>query len=241
MTKLAIVTGGTRGIGEAISVALKNNNYKVVANFYNSHENADKFSQNHGIKAMRWNVADFDECANAVKEIVKEYNEPVSVLVNNAGITKDGMMHKMGQSEWHDVININLTSCFNMCGAVINQMRQQNFGRIINISSVNGQVGQIGQTNYSASKAGMIGFTKALARESASKGVTVNCIAPGYIMTEMVEKMPQSVVQQIVSNIPMQRMGQPSEIARAALFLADLDASFITGETISINGGHNMY
>lgn len=238
--KLAIVTGGTRGIGAAISKALKESNYKVVANYYNSHDIAENFARDHDIKVMRWNVADFDECANAVKKIEDEFGEPVSVLVNNAGITRDGMMHKMEAVAWQDVLNINLTSCFNMSGAVINQMRQQNFGRIINISSVNAQIGQAGQTNYSASKAGMIGFTKALARESASKGVTVNCIAPGYIQTEMTEKMPQSTLDQIVSQIPMKRLGQPSEIARTALFLADPQASFITGETISVNGGHNM-
>ena len=238
--KLAVVTGGTRGIGAAISKGLTGKDYKVVANYYNSHDIAEQFYRDHGIKTMRWNVADFDECANSVKKIEDEFGESVSILVNNAGITKDMMMHKMGADAWRDVLNINLTSCFNMCGAVINQMRQQNFGRIINISSVNAQMGQVGQTNYSASKAGMIGFTKALARESASKGVTVNCIAPGYIYTEMTDKIPQSTLDQIVAQIPMKRLGQPAEIARTALFLADPDASFITGETISVNGGHNM-
>jgi acetoacetyl-CoA reductase len=238
--KLAIVTGGTRGIGAAISKALKDKDYKVVANFYNSHDVAQQFALDNDIKVMRWNVADFNECADAVRNIEDQYGEPVSILINNAGITKDSMMHKMEASAWDDVLSVNLTSCFNMCGAVINQMRQQNFGRIINISSVNAQMGQVGQTNYSASKAGMIGFTKALARESASKGVTVNCIAPGYIHTEMTETMPEATLRHIVSQIPMKRLGKPSEIARTALFLADPESSFITGETISVNGGHNM-
>lgn len=241
MSKLTVVTGGTRGIGAAISQLLNDNNYTVVANFYNNHEAAETFSKENNIKVMNWNVADYDECVAAVKEIETQYKQPISVLVNNAGITKDCMMHKMSNDNWRNVIDINLSSCFNMCSAVINQMRTQNFGRIINISSVNGIRGQLGQANYSAAKAGVIGFTKALARESAAKGVTVNSIAPGYTITEMVNKIPAQVLDEIIASIPIGRLGKPSEIARAVLFLADRDAGFITGETISINGGHNMY
>lgn len=241
MTKLAIVTGGTRGIGAAISRALKAKGYIVVANYYNHHDNANEFAKNNSIKVMRWNVGNLQECNDAVLLIEKEFSMPISILINNAGITRDGMMHKMQELDWQDVININLSSCFNMSSAVINQMRNQNYGRIINISSVNAQAGQVGQTNYSAAKAGIIGFTKALARESAAKGVTVNCIAPGYIQTEMVAKMPANVLERLVSTIPMKRLGKPEEIARAAVFLADEEASFITGETLSINGGHNMH
>jgi len=239
--KLAIVTGGTRGIGAAISLALKKKGLSVIANYCNNSDNATNFSKNHDIKIMRWNVAHYDECARAVKQIEEEQGTSVSVLVNNAGITRDSMLHKMAEKDWHEVINTNLNSCFNMSAAVISQMRNQNYGRIINISSINAQAGQIGQTNYSAAKAGIIGFTKALARESAVKKITVNCIAPGYIRTEMVEKVPANVLEQIISNIPMKRLGMPEEIARAVVFLADEDAGFITGETISINGGHNMY
>lgn len=241
MSKLAIVTGGTRGIGESISLALHNSGFAVVANFYSNDTIADKFTQTHSIETKKWNVADYNECEKAVKEIEEKFGKHVSILVNNAGITKDIIMHKMSEDDWQSVININLNSCFNMSRAVINQMRNQNYGRIINISSINAQAGCIGQTNYSASKAGIIGFTKALARESASKGITVNCIAPGYIMTEMLEKTPASILDQIISTIPMKRLGKPEEIARTVLFLAHKDASFITGETLSINGGHNMF
>ncbi|MGI4775713.1 MAG: 3-oxoacyl-ACP reductase [Janthinobacterium lividum] len=241
MSKIALVTGGTRGIGGAVSKTLAENNYTVIANFCNNFQGAEEFSKEHNIKVMNWNVINRDECSKAIKDIEEQYQRPVSILVNNAGITKDCMMHKMTSDDWQDVISTNLNSCFNMCGAVINQMRQQNFGRIINISSVNGQIGQAGQTNYSAAKAGMIGFTKALAKESAAKGITVNCIAPGYIMTEMVEKVPSYTLEQIISSIPMKRLGKPSEIARAVVFLSDEEASFITGETISINGGYSMY
>ena len=241
MSKLAIVTGGTRGIGEAISRALHEAGFLVVANFYSNDDAAAKFTHASSIKAKKWNVADYKQCDNAVKEIEEEFGQPVSILINNAGITKDVFMHKMHEDDWQDVINVNLNSCFNMSRAVINQMRNQAFGRIINISSINAQAGSIGQTNYSAAKAGIIGFTKALARESASKGITVNCIAPGYIMTEMVGKVPTNVIEQIIATIPVKRLGKPEEIARAVLFLAHKDASFITGETLSINGGHNMF
>lgn len=241
MSKLALVTGGTRGIGAAISTALRDKGFTVIANFYNNHTAAQQFANDTSIKVKNWDVSNFKACSDAVADIEQEFGKPISILVNNAGITKDGMMHKMTEHDWQMVINVNLNSCFNMCGAVINQMRAQNYGRIVNISSVNAQAGQIGQTNYSAAKAGIIGFTKALARESASKGVTVNCIAPGYIMTEMVGEIPENVLAQIVDTIPMKRLGKAEEIARAAVFLTDEDASFITGETLSINGGHNMF
>ncbi len=241
MSKLAIITGGTRGIGAAISSTLKNKGYTVVANFFSSYDTANEFSQKYSIKVKQWNVANFTECAKAIAELEEEFKQKVSILVNNAGITKDVMMHKMQEADWNDVISVNLNSCFNMCRAIINQMREQNYGRIINISSINAQIGQVGQTNYSAAKAGIIGFTKALARESASKGITVNCIAPGYVATEMTQKVPANVLEQIRSKIPLQRFGTPEEIARVVAFLSEPDSSFITGETLSINGGHNMY
>jgi acetoacetyl-CoA reductase len=240
MSRLAIVTGGTRGIGKAISIGLKNKGFVVVANFCDNQETAKELSDNYSIQTKQWNIANYDECSAAVAEIEKEYSLPVSILVNNAGITRDNMLHKMVAKDWQDVISVNLNSCYNMCGAVINQMRSQNYGRIVNISSINAQAGQIGQTNYSAAKAGIIGFTKALARESAIKNITVNCIAPGYIMTEMVGKVPANVLEQIIASVPVKRLGRPEEIARAVEFLVDENAGFITGETLSINGGHNM-
>lgn len=240
MSKLAVVTGGTRGIGKAIALELKDKGFTVVANFYSNYEAAKTMTESHEIKTKQWNVANYAECAAAIQEIEKECGQSVSVLVNNAGITKDVMFHKMLEADWQEVINVNLTSCFNMCRAVINQMRSQNYGRIINISSVNAQAGQIGQTNYSAAKAGLIGFSKALARESTAKNITVNCVAPGYIMTEMVGKISSNIIDQIVATIPMKRLGLPEEIARAVEFLASEKASFITGETMSVNGGLNM-
>lgn len=240
ISKIALVTGGTRGIGAAISAALTKNNYKVIANFCSDKVKAEEFAIKHDIETMNWDVTNIDQCFRAIENIEAKYHRPISILVNNAGITRDGMMHKMTIDDWQAVINTNLNSCFNMCRAVINQMRQQNYGRIINISSVNGQMGQVGQANYSAAKSGIIGFTKALARESAAKGITVNCIAPGYIMTEMVEKMPNHTLEQIVSSIPIKRLGLPAEIARAVVFLSAEEAGFITGETMSINGGYNM-
>lgn len=240
MSKLAIVTGGTRGIGKAISIALRNKGFTVVANFCNNQQSAKELSDNFAITVKQWDIKDYTACCKAVEEIEKEFGRCVSVLVNNAGITRDVMLHKMLAKEWQEVIDINLSSCFNMCNAVINQMRQQHYGRIVNISSINALMGQIGQTNYSASKAGIIGFTKALAKESALKNITVNCIAPGYIMTEMVNKVPAPVIEQILAAIPMKRFGKPEEVARAVEFLVDEDAGFITGETLSINGGHNM-
>lgn len=241
MTKLAIVTGGTRGIGAAISKALHAHGFMVVANYHNNDEAAENFYKRHNITVKKWDVSSFKECKEAVEAIQDQFNTPVSILVNNAGITKDKMMHKMSPEDWDAVINTNLTSCFNMSRCVIEQMREQAYGRIINISSVNAQVGQVGQTNYSAAKAGIIGFTKALARESAVKNITVNCIAPGYINTEMVGKMPTNVLEAIVAQIPIRRLGAPEEIARGVLFLVSDESGFITGETLCVNGGHNMY
>ncbi len=237
--KVALVTGGTRGIGAAIAKDLKKAGCKVIATYHGNEEAAQAFKKETGIEVMRFDVADFDQCSAAVKHIESEHG-PVEILINNAGITRDGFLHKMGAESWHAVIETNLTSLFNMCRVVIEGMRAKGFGRIINISSVNGQLGQVGQSNYSAAKAGVIGFTKALARESASKGITVNTIAPGYIETDMVKAVAQPVLDKIISGIPVGRLGQPSEIARAVCFLAAEESGFITGETLSVNGGQHM-
>ena len=239
-SQIAIVTGGTRGIGKAIAVALKDAGYRVGVNYASRVETAEAFTEETVIPAFKWDVSDFDDCARGVKEVETHYEGSVSVLINNAGITRDGAMHKMDAQKWQDVINTNLNSCFNMSRAVIEKMRGNNYGRIVNISSINGQVGQFGQTNYSAAKAGVLGFTKALARESAFKGVTVNAIAPGYIATDMTSSIRQDILDDIISNIPVGRMGDVEEIARAVLFLIDKEAGFITGETLSINGGQFM-
>jgi acetoacetyl-CoA reductase len=241
MSKIAVVTGGTRGIGASISKALHENGYNVIANYFINDDAAKKFSEETNIKIMKWNVSDYDECVRSIKKIEETYNDNVSVLINNAGITRDVMLHKMTEQEWCDVIHVNLDSCYHMCRAVINPMRDKKYGRIVNISSINAQAGQIGQTNYSAAKAGIIGFTKALARESATKNITVNAIAPGYVMTDMVAQIPAEVLDKIVNLIPMARLGRPEDIARAVVFLASEEASYITGETLSINGGHNMF
>jgi acetoacetyl-CoA reductase len=240
MAKLALITGGIRGIGAATAITLKQKGYDVVSNYLSDHLQAEKFSKEHGIKTLAWDVANIDECRSSVSAIEKEYGKKVSILVNNAGITKDSMMHKMESDWWNQVINVNLSSCFNMCNSVIIGMRDQGYGRIVNISSINAQAGQLGQTNYCASKAGIIGFTKALAGESAAKGITVNCIAPGYITTDMVAKVPEHIMQGIIDSIPVKRLGKPEEIARAIAFIVDEESGYITGETFSINGGHHM-
>lgn len=238
--KLALVTGGTRGIGKAISLALKDAGYHVVANYATRDEAAQEFTKETGIPTYKWDISDFNACDAAVKKISAEQGLPISVLINNAGITKDGAMHKMSPENWSKVIHTNLDSCFNMSRAVIESMREQKFGRIISISSVNGQLGQFGQTNYSAAKSGIFGFTKALARETASRGITVNAIAPGYIATDMVKTVPQNIMDQIVAGIPVGRLGEPEEVARCVVFLAADEAAFITGETMSVNGGQYM-
>ena len=237
--KVAIVTGGTRGIGAAISKALLADGYAVAATYHGNDEAAQAFKTQTGASVYKFDVANYDECTKAVEQIEKDLG-PVAVLVNNAGITKDCMMHKMEAAAWHAVIETNLTSCFNMCRATALGMRERSFGRIVNISSINGQKGQLGQTNYSAAKAGMIGFTKALALEGASKNITVNAICPGYIQTEMTGMMRQEVLDSIIRTIPMARMGKPEEIADIVVFLASDKAGFITGATITANGGQYM-
>jgi len=240
MSRVALVTGGTRGIGEAISRTLKEAGYTVVANYAGNDEKARKFSEETGIPVYKFDVGDYEACQATVAQIEKEVG-PVEVLINNAGITRDGTMHKMTFEQWNQVIQTNLTSCFNMCHAVLNGMRERGFGRIVNIGSVNGQAGQYGQVNYAAAKSGIHGFTKALAQEGAAKGITVNAIAPGYIATEMVAAVPENVLEKIVARIPVGRLGQASEIARGVAFLVADDAGFITGSTLSINGGQHMY
>jgi acetoacetyl-CoA reductase len=237
MPRVALVTGGTRGIGAAISKALKAAGYTVAAGYAGNDEAAQKFKTETGIPVYKWSVASYDECAQAIKQIETDIG-PIDVLVNNAGITRDAMLHRMKPEQWTEVIGTNLNSLFNMCRPLIEGMRARKFGRIINISSINGQKGQMGQTNYSAAKAGEIGFTKALAQESARAGITVNAIAPGYINTEMVQAVPKDVLEKsILPLIPIGRLGEPEEIARCVVFLASDDAGLITGSTLTVNGG----
>jgi len=240
MARVAIVTGGTRGIGEAISVGLKNAGCSVAANYGGNEEAARAFTERTGIAAYKWDVSSYEACRQGVAQVEKELG-PVEIIVNNAGITRDGVLHRMTPEQWNEVIQTNLTSCFNMCRCVIDGMRERGFGRIINIGSINGLAGQFGQTNYSAAKSGIHGFTKALAQEGAAKGITVNAITPGYIETDMVRAVPPNVLEKIVAKIPVGRLGQPEEIARGVAFLAADDAGFITGSTLSINGGQHMY
>lgn len=240
MARVALVTGGTRGIGAAISIALKEAGYRVAANYAGNDEAAEKFKAETGIAVFKWSVADFDACAEGIKRVEAEIG-PVDILVNNAGITRDGMFHKMTREQWDAVIGTNLNGLFNMSRQVWEGMRDRKFGRIINISSINGQKGQMGQVNYSAAKAGDIGFTKALAQEGAFKGITVNAICPGYIGTEMVRAIDPAVLEKnILPHIPVGRLGEPEEIARIVTFLASDDSGFITGSTISANGGQYM-
>ncbi|WP_417436208.1 acetoacetyl-CoA reductase [Hoeflea sp.] len=237
MSKVAIVTGGSRGIGAAISIALKAAGYTVAANYAGNDEAAAKFTAETGIKTYKWSVADYDACVAGIAQVEADLG-PVAVLVNNAGITRDGMFHKMTPQMWNEVINTNLTGLFNMTNPIWGGMRERKFGRVINISSINGQKGQAGQVNYSAAKAGDIGFTKALAQEGARSGITVNAICPGYIGTDMVKAIDEKVLKErIIPQIPVGRLGEPEEIARCVVFLAADDAGFITGSTISANGG----
>ncbi len=237
MARVALVTGGSRGIGAAISKALKEAGYNVAANYAGNDEAAAKFKDETGIPVYKWSVADYDACKDGIAKVEGDLGS-VEVLVNNAGITRDGMFHKMTPEQWKEVIDTNLSGLFNMTHPVFPGMRDRGFGRIVNISSVNGQKGQAGQVNYSASKAGDIGFTRALAQEGAFKGITVNAICPGYIGTEMVRAIPEKVLnERILPQIPVGRLGEPEEIARCVVFLASDDAGFLTGSTISPNGG----
>ncbi|MFM2279638.1 MAG: hypothetical protein RLZZ444_1869 [Pseudomonadota bacterium] len=237
MSKVALVTGGSRGIGAAISVALKNAGYSVAANYAGNDDAAKAFTAETGIPTYKWDVSSYEACGEGIAKVEADLG-PVAVLVNNAGITRDAMFHKMTPDQWNAVVNTNLTGLFNMTHQVWNGMRDRSFGRVINISSINGQKGQMGQANYSAAKAGDLGFTKALAQEGAAKGITVNAICPGYIGTEMVRAVPEKVLnERIIPLIPVGRLGEPEEIARCVVFLAADDAGFITGSTISANGG----
>jgi acetoacetyl-CoA reductase len=240
MPRVAVVTGGTRGIGRAISVALKDAGYRIAAVYGGDDKAAQQFKDDTGLPVFKFDVGDFAACADGVKAIEAALG-PVEILINNAGITRDTTMHRMSSEHWNAVIQTNLTSCFNMARQVIEGMRTRGFGRIVNIGSINGQAGQFGQANYAAAKAGMQGFTKALAQEGAARGVTVNVIAPGYVETDMVRAVPADVLEKIIARIPAGRLGKPEEIARAVLFLVADEAGFITGSTLSINGGQHMY
>jgi acetoacetyl-CoA reductase len=240
MARVAIVTGGTRGIGEAISVALKDQGFTVAANYAGNVERAKAFTERTGIATYQWDVADHEACLSACAQIAADLG-PVDVVINNAGITRDGTLLRMSYEAWKEVIDTNLGGCFNMAKATFPGMLERGWGRIVNIGSINGQAGQYGQVNYAAAKSGIHGFTKALAQEGAKKGVTVNAIAPGYIDTDMVAAVPPEVLSKIVAKIPVGRLGQASEIARAVTFLCSDDGGFITGSTLSINGGQHMY
>lgn len=239
MRRVALVTGGTRGLGKAISIALQAAGHQVVAVYHNNIDAAKAFSGETSIPIFHWDVADFDACRDGVAQVEHEFG-PVDILVNNAGITSDAVLHRMTADQWWQVINTNLGSTFYMCRHVIEGMRERGFGRILNISSINGQKGQLGQCNYAAAKAGILGFTKALALEVARKGITVNAIAPGYCDTAMVAAVAPEVLQAIVGAIPVGRLGTPDDIARMVAFLADDKAGFITGATFNVNGGQYL-
>ncbi|MAU94796.1 MAG: beta-ketoacyl-ACP reductase [Fulvimarina sp.] len=240
MARTAIVTGGSRGIGAAISKALKAQGYNVAATYAGNDERANAFREETGIAVYKWDVASYDACVEGIAKVEADLG-PVDILVNNAGITRDAMFHKMTPEHWQAVINTNLNGLFNMTRPVWEGMRARSFGRIVNISSINGQKGQMGQANYSAAKAGDLGFTKALAQEGARKNVTVNAICPGYINTDMMATIPPEVMEkQIVANIPVGRLGEPEEIARCVVFLVSDEAGFITGATLSANGGQYL-
>ena len=235
MARVALVTGGTRGIGKAISARLKADGFKVAANYAGNNEAADATAKELGVSVYKWDVGSAQACQDGIAKVEADLG-PVDVLVNNAGITKDGFFHKMSAEQWEDVIRVDLNSLFYMTRPVWEGMRNRGFGRVINISSINGQKGQAGQVNYSAAKAGMIGFTKALAQEGAMKGVTVNVVAPGYIDTDMVAAVPEDVLKKIIGTIPLGRLGKAEEIASMVAYLASDQASFITGATMTVNG-----
>ncbi|MFO0541871.1 MAG: beta-ketoacyl-ACP reductase [Phenylobacterium sp.] len=239
MARVAFVTGGTRGIGRAICERLKSDGMRVAAGYSGNEEAAQACARELGVMVVKGNVGSFEDCDRAVRAVEAELG-PVDVLVNNAGITRDGVFHKMSPAQWSEVIRVNMDSVFNMTRQVIEGMREREWGRIVNISSINGQKGQMGQTNYAAAKAGMIGFTKALALENARKGVTVNCICPGYIDTEMVQAVPETVLASIIAQIPVGRLGRGEEIADMVAFLSGEHAGFVTGSTLSLNGGQYM-
>ncbi len=235
MARVALVTGGTRGIGKAISETLSKQGFTVAANYAGNDKAAKEVAEELGVKVYKWDVGDWEACQAGIKRVEAEVG-PVDVLVNNAGVTRDAAFHRMNVDQWREVVRVDMDSLFYMCRPVIEGMRERGFGRIVNITSINGQKGQAGQTNYSAAKAGMIGFTKALAQENAAKGVTVNCVAPGYIDTDMVAAVPEPVLQKIIATIPVGRLGKAEEIAKAVAFLAGDDAGFITGATLTVNG-----
>ena len=239
MSHVAIVTGGTRGLGKAISLALKAKGHQVAAIYHSNVNAADAFRETSSIATYRWDVSDFDACQAGIAQVEQELG-PIGILINNAGITSDALLHKMSAEQWWRVLQTNLGSMFNMCRHVVPGMRERGFGRIVNISSVNGQKGQFGQANYAAAKAGILGFTKSLALESARKNVTVNAIAPGYCDTDMVAAVPHDTLQSIIAGVPIGRLGTPEDVARMAAFLTDDDAGYITGATFSVNGGLYM-
>ena len=239
MARTAIDTGGTRGIGRAIAIALQAAGHRVAAVYRGNDEAAAAFSRETSIGVYKWDVGDFGACTAGLRRVESELG-PVEILVNNAGITRDATLHRMTPEQWSAVIDTNLTSVFNMCRNVIEGMRERSFGRIVNISSINGQKGQLGQANYSAAKAGLLGFTRALALEGARKNITVNAIAPGYVDTDMLAAIPPDVLKTIVAGIPVGRLGTTGDVARTAVFLASDEAGFITGATLAVNGGQYM-
>ena len=241
MTRIAVVTGGTRGIGAAIATGLKERGFKVAANYAGNDERAREFAESTGIPIYKFDVSDFAQCQQGIARITADLGGPVDVLVNKAGITRDGTLHRMEPDSWQAVLDTNLGSCYNMSHCVIDAMRENGYGRIVNVGSINGQAGQYGQVNYAAAKSGIHGFTKALAQEGAAKGITVNAIAPGYVDTDMVRAVPPQVLEKIIAKIPVGRLGRAEDIARAVGFLVAEDAGFITGATLSVNGGQHMY
>ena len=236
MGKVALVTGGTRGIGEAISKKLSSSNFKVIANYASNDDAAKNFSEKNKIEIKKWDVSNYDECEKSISQIYENHSQ-IDILVNNAGITRDAPLHKMGLDKWQKVVDVNLNSIFNMTSLIINKMRENNFGRIVHISSVNGQKGQFGQSNYAATKSALIGFSKSLALESASKNITSNVICPGYINTEMVAAIREDILKIIIDTIPAKRLGASEEIAELVSYVVSDKSSYINGATLSINGG----